>query len=144
MSWNDLMQHAITAKIVATLILLSGAVGFHLLLIITVPIERDANWQQAEEALLRAANEVCAPYLEKARSYMKGLERQHSLDAPGVEPRVQIQLPDPKWIDLVLRTPIPARRRGRMEQEIIKRYLVNWQEAQKSVEESGDTRAGTS
>jgi len=62
--------------------------------IITVPIKADADWQKAEEALLKAANEVCAPYLEKARSYMKGLERQYSLDAPGVEPRVQIQLPE--------------------------------------------------
>jgi hypothetical protein len=55
---------------------------------------------------------------------MKALERQHSLDAPGVEPRVQIQLPEPERVNLVLRLPIPARRRGRLEQELIRRYLV--------------------
>lgn len=92
---------------------------------ITVPIKSSTNWQTAEQALLEAANQVCAPYLEKARRHMRELERHHSLDAPGVEPRVQIQLPEPERLNLVLRFPIPARRRGRLEQELIRRYLLN-------------------
>jgi small-conductance mechanosensitive channel len=93
---------------------------FHTL---TIPMKADDDWEGAEKALLQAAREICDPYVEKARAHLKEMSVRHSLDAPGVEPKVHVLLPEPGKINLMLRVPIPARRKGRTEQAIIRRYL---------------------
>jgi small-conductance mechanosensitive channel len=97
-----------------------GDYVFHL---ITIPIERQDKWQLAEQALLDAANEVCRPYLEMARQSMASLSHHHSLEAPSVDPRVNLQVASSDKINLILRMPVPTRRRGRLEQEVTRRYL---------------------
>jgi len=98
-----------------------GDFVFHL---ITMPIKVESNWKHAEEALLQAANEACAAYLAEAKRNMEKLAAKHSLDYPNVEPRVHIQIVEPEKANLVLRVPVPSRKRGRLEQEISRRYLV--------------------
>jgi small-conductance mechanosensitive channel len=91
--------------------------------IITVPLKAGGDWQRAEEQLLAAANEICAPYLDEVRRYIKGIEAKQAVDTPTVEPRVNVTLPDAEKINLILRVPVPSRRRGRTEQAIVRRYL---------------------
>ena len=93
--------------------------------IIVIPLEVEDDWLAAEQALLDAAKTVCDPHLDEARKYMKELESTHSLDAPGVDPVVHLQVPEPGRIDLHLRVPLPARRKGRLEQAILRQYFLN-------------------
>lgn len=99
---------------------LGGNFVFHL---ITIPLKIESDWEQAEKALLKAADESCASYIAEARTNMEELARRHSLDAPAIEPRVHVQIVEPDKALLVLRTPVPARKRGRIEQDISRRYL---------------------
>lgn len=92
--------------------------------LVTVPIPAEANWSVAEKALLQAATEVCAPYLSKAREAMSSQAMKQSLEEPTIEPRVQIQIVEPDTYQLVLRLPVPSRKRGRIEQQITRRYLL--------------------
>ena len=94
---------------------------FHL---VTVPIQADGDWEVAERSLLQAADEVCAPYLSKAREAMSTQAMKQSLEEPSIEPRVQIQIVEPATYQLVLRLPVPSRKRGRIEQQITRRYLL--------------------
>jgi hypothetical protein len=59
---------------------------------------------------------------------MDELTTNSSLDAPATEPRVQIQLPECDRVNLLLRVPVIARRKGRIEQRIVRRYLELMQE----------------
>lgn len=93
---------------------------FHL---ITIPIGKEHSWEASENALLRAANEVCAPYLDTATRSMKSLSQRHSLEEPSVNPRINVQVAAPDKINLILRMPVPTRQRGRLEQEVTRRYL---------------------
>jgi len=52
------------------------------------------------------------------------LEQTNPLEAPSPDPRVTIQLPEPGKLQLVLRFPAPDRGRSRIEQAILRRYLV--------------------
>lgn len=92
--------------------------------IITVTVKAGEHWQKAESLLLEAANLVCASYLTEARIRMHHISRRHALDAPAVEPRVNLQMPDHDKITFQLRVPVPARRRGRIEADILRRYLT--------------------
>ena len=112
-----------------------GDYVFH---IISVPLKADADWHLAEKALIGDANDICAPILEEARHSMQQLALEHSLDAPSADPRISVRISEPEHINLVLRIPIRAKKRGRIEQEISRKYLLNLEalEANKSVNET--------
>ena len=101
--------------------IMGGDYVFH---IITVTMKNTEDWQIAEQALLEAAQETCRPYLNEAVRHMTSLSRRHALDQPGVEPRINIQIPDHNKITLQLRIPVPSKRRGRMEGEVLRSYLI--------------------
>ena len=91
--------------------------------IITIPLNTDDDWKSAEAILLEAAQEECQTYLEEAKRKMKELEGKMWLDAPSVDPRVTVQLPEPGRINLLLRIPCPSRFPSRLEQAILKKFL---------------------
>lgn len=93
-----------------------------------VPIRNGDDWQRAERVLLDAAKIECAPFMEEAVRQMKLLEQTNLLEAPSPEPRITIQLPESGKIHLVLRFPAPDRGRSRIEQAILRRYLLQMSE----------------
>ena len=95
--------------------------------IVTVPLSTDDNWRHAEQVLLQAGKEEAAPYIEDARNYLKKLEGKQWLDAPSVEPRITIQLPEPGRINLLLRIPCPTQFPSRLEQAILKKFLAEFE-----------------
>jgi small-conductance mechanosensitive channel len=92
--------------------------------VIAVPLAAGEDWQQAEQLLLAAARGECEGFLEDARRHMKRLEDERGLDSPTVEPRVTIDIPEPGKITLLLRVPGPSRRRGPLEQAILRKFLL--------------------
>ena len=89
----------------------------------TLPVKKAPGWHQAEVSVLKIANEVCAPYIEDAKKHFKKLAAKKEFDPPSIEPRVSITIPEPERVNLIVRIPAPFRRKGRIEQEIIHRYL---------------------
>ncbi len=91
---------------------------------LVVPLKTDDDWQKAERTLLEAAKAECAPFMGEAARQMKLLEQANLLEAPSPEPRITIQLPESGKLHLVLRFPAPDRGRSRIEQAILRRYLI--------------------
>ena len=96
---------------------------------LVIPIKTDEGWQRAERTLLEVAKAECAPFMEEAARQMKLLEQTNLLEAPSPEPRITIQLPEAENMHLVLRFPAPDRGRSRIEQSILRRYLIEMTKA---------------
>jgi len=94
--------------------------------VITVPLRIEDDWQTAERLLLEIALAECAPFLDDARRHMQDLEGKAWLDAPSVQPRVNVQIPEPGRVNLLLRIPSPSHRISRLEQAILKRFLSSF------------------
>lgn len=94
------------------------------LYVLSVPLQSTDDWQAAEQALLNAAKVECASFMDQMGRQMKLLEQRNLLEAPSPEPRITIQLPEAGRIHLVLRFPAPDRGRSRVEQAILRRYLI--------------------
>jgi len=90
-----------------------------------VPIKHDEDWHREERILLEAAKSECAPFMDEAMRQMKLLEQTNLLEAPSPEPRIPIQLQESGKVHLVLRFPAPDRGRSRIEQAILRRYLMH-------------------
>lgn len=91
---------------------------------VVIPLTNEDDWQQAERRLLDAAKAECASFMDIASRQMKLLEETNLLEAPSPEPRVTIQLPEAGRVHLVLRYPAPDRGRSRIEQAILRRFLL--------------------
>lgn len=95
----------------------------YVLHIITVPVPWDAEWREAEEALLDVASEVCSSYLEDARAQLKSEAKEQGLDPPNVAPRVTVEIPEAGKLNLLLRVPTETRKKGVIEQRVLRRFL---------------------
>jgi small-conductance mechanosensitive channel len=90
---------------------------------IIIPLAVEDDWQKAERLLLEIANAECAAFLDEARAHMTVLQNKYWFSTPSVEPRVAVEIQDPKRINLLLRIPIPVRQKGPLEQAILRRFL---------------------
>ena len=103
-----------------------------------VPVKGDEDWKEAEKQLLDAANAECLPYLEDAKRHFAKMQRRFSLESTQIEPRISVFQPDPGRINLLVRIPVPARQKGRVEQAILRRYLQTGQYAREVSAPTGD------
>jgi small-conductance mechanosensitive channel len=87
---------------------------------VAVPL---AEWRKAQRLLLEAANEVCFPWLDEARQWLGNRLDRWSVVPVGLEPRVSLHVTGGDQVRLLVRVPVPSRRKGRVEQEILHRYL---------------------
>lgn len=94
--------------------------------VITIQLTTQDDWERAETFLLTMAHEICTPYIHEAQQHMKQLEGKNWLDAPSVEPRITLQLPEPGKITLFLRVPSPAHRTSRTEQTILRQFVSSF------------------
>lgn len=105
------------------------------LLHIKIPMNQKDRWKEAKEILFQVAKEECASYIEQARIKVRSLERSRSIDLPSMEPRVAIQIPSPGLLTIHLRVPCLSHSREKTEQNILLRYLEEFENLQKSEEE---------
>lgn len=84
------------------------------------PLDRKADWKKAEAALLKAADAACSDYIEEARKHFEKFEREKGLDASNADPKVTVQFPSSDDLELLVRLAVPAHRRGRIEQAILR------------------------
>jgi small-conductance mechanosensitive channel len=95
----------------------------YVLHVITVPVPWDAEWSEAQEALLEVAHEVCSDYLDDARQQLQAQAKDKGLDPPNVAPRVTVEIPEASKLNLLLRVPTEPRKKGVIEQRVLRRFL---------------------
>ncbi len=88
-----------------------------------VPVARDSNWSEAENNLLLACTEAQAAYAAEARTYFERRQTERGIESPTLDPKVLIRVDDADKLTLIARLPVPARRKGRIEQTIVHRFL---------------------
>jgi small-conductance mechanosensitive channel len=110
----------------------------YILHLIQVPIALGEDVERAERILLRAADEVAGKYVSEAKTHLQGGEElEPRLQAipgeePQAEPRVLFRVESPSTVMLLLRVPTPARRKGDVEQAILRRFITEWSRVAKA------------
>lgn len=95
----------------------------YVLHVFKIPIKIFDDWRGAETVLLECAREVCAPFLNEAKYHLHRFGEREGIETPSVDPRVSIQFGEVDELYFMVRIPAPGPRTGRIEQEIIRRYL---------------------
>ncbi len=88
-----------------------------------LPLASPDGWAEAEARLLAIATDAAAPHVERAREQMDEVSRRHGLNEFDVRPRVTLHPGGSGGILLLrVRLPTPARERGHLEQEVLRRF----------------------
>ncbi|MBB5190561.1 small-conductance mechanosensitive channel [Silvimonas terrae] len=98
--------------------------GAYVLQTIHIALNRGEDWQTAESALLEAGAAVIAEYMDDLLMHVRELERNYAVDTPPTEPRVRISLDDREAFNLHLQLPVPLGQRARIEQRVLREYLL--------------------
>ncbi len=98
----------------------TGTYVIHLLKIVAEPSE---DLIFLESALLKAALEVCGPWMPEADAHLLRIESRDMVDLPSAEPKVILQLDNVKHATLSLRYACRPNERVKVEQAILRRYL---------------------
>lgn len=88
-----------------------------------LPISCKDDWGRIERHLLQAARDACGEFIDAASRHIARIGRLRGIDVPSAQPKVTLQFPKPDEINLVLRFPVPARAKSRVEQRILRRFL---------------------
>lgn len=88
-----------------------------------VSLPRESDFPQEKRRLLGIASDVTRDYLDEARQHFQAVNRRLDLEVPKVEPRISVELSDAKQMRIAVRVPVPARRKGRIEQRIVAAFL---------------------
>jgi small-conductance mechanosensitive channel len=99
------------------------ATGAYMVNLLNVVVHPSEDLLALEKALLRAANEVCAPWLNEANRHLEYMESIELVDLPSSQPRVLLQLHSAKEYTLALRYACRPNDRVKVEQAILRRYL---------------------
>lgn len=107
-----------------------------------VPIPLDKFWQESERELLAAASQECRPYLSDARAHFERLGQEQGITTLSVEPRISVLIPAADELELVVRIAVPARKKGRFEQAILRQYVAAAAERRAAEDQSPEPGCG--
>jgi len=99
------------------------ATGAFMINILPFALQPTEDLLENEEALLTAANKVCAPWLAEANEHLRRQESRELIDLPSAEPRVLIQMSNAKEYILALRYCCRPNDRVKVEQSLTRLYL---------------------
>lgn len=97
--------------------------GNFVLHVFKIPIKRDLHWKSNVDLLTKIAEEECSGHLEEAKKEFELNAKRQIMEAPKVDPRVHISCADTEKLDLIIRLPTPANKKGKIEQAILMKFI---------------------
>ncbi|MCG5051669.1 MAG: mechanosensitive ion channel family protein [Myxococcales bacterium] len=92
--------------------------------VVAVPLKSAGELPKHRDRLLSIANEVCEPFADDAARALDATAAKHGLPLNFPHPDVLVQAVAPEHVNLLLRVPVPARKRGEVEQTILRRFYA--------------------
>lgn len=99
------------------------ATGMYVVHLLKVVAEPSEDLIALEAALLKAAFDICAPWLSEADAHLQRIESRELVDLPSAEPKVILQLNNVREATLSLRYTCRPNERVKVEQAILRHYL---------------------
>lgn len=89
-----------------------------------VPIPNDSDWKHHFDTMIEVAKESCEKYQDQAYQYFKKITDRRQVEMPKIAPRITLKFKSTAEIDMIVRISAPIHRRGTIEQDIVRQYLV--------------------
>jgi len=108
----------------------------YVLHVFKMPFRRSEDWQEAERCMLAAAQEECSEFIDLARKNFERIGSREGLEVPKVEPRITYRFNSATEVEMIIRIPAPARKKGNIEQAILRSFMKKYSGIGNEQEES--------
>lgn len=98
----------------------------YVLHVFKLSFHRDIDWEEAENCMRDAAMAECEPFIKEAQENMNRISRREGLEVPKAEPRITYRFHGPSELEMIVRVPSPASRKGNIEQMILRRFMQSY------------------
>ena len=88
-----------------------------------IKLERDDNWQLAEQILLDAGNAIISEYAEKMARNAHKMTNNFALEPPLQHAQVRVLMDDINHLSLHLQLPVPLGKSAKIEQRVLREFL---------------------
>lgn len=99
--------------------------GAYVINMLKIAVDPAEDIHALEQILMKAATEVCGPWMEDADRHLQRIESRELMDLPSAEPKVILQLNDVKTATLSLRYTCRPNDRVKVEQTILRLFVTN-------------------
>jgi small-conductance mechanosensitive channel len=97
--------------------------GNFVTLTVHIKLERDDNWQLAEQILLESGNRIISEYADKLERSSRKVAHIYALEMPLQHAQVRVMVDDINFVTLHLQLPVPVGKTHHLEQRIMREYL---------------------
>lgn len=97
--------------------------GSFVTLNVNIKLERDEDWQLAEQILLESSNAIIAEYADKLARNTRKVAYIYALEMPLQDPQVRLMMDDINYVTLHLQLPAPLGKSNQIEQRILRDFL---------------------
>lgn len=91
-----------------------------------VTLNRKEDWKFAENCMMEAANQICGDFIEAAKINMDNIASREGLEVPSANPRITYRFTSANDIEMIVRVPSPANKKGNIEQMILKLFMEKY------------------
>lgn len=95
----------------------------YVLHVFKLAFKRDEDLDLAESCMKEAADKVCSEFVEKAQKNMDQIRFREEIDVPKAEPRITFRFPSSSEVEMIVRIPSPASKKGNLEQAIYREFM---------------------
>ena len=88
-----------------------------------IQLQRDDNWELAEQILLESGNQIISEYADKLARNAHKVTHIYALEAPLQHAHVRLLLNDIDHVSLLLQMPCPFGKSAQIEQRILREFL---------------------
>ena len=87
---------------------------------------RKEDWKFAENCMMEAANQICGDFIEDARINMDNIAKREGLEVPSANPRITYKFTNANDVEMIVRVPSPANKKGNIEQMVLKLFMEKY------------------
>ncbi|MAF77244.1 MAG: hypothetical protein CME63_15585 [Halobacteriovoraceae bacterium] len=99
----------------------------YVLHVFKMAFKRDEDLQFAEKCMKEAADLICGEFVEKAQRNMDQIRVKEEIEVPRAEPRITFRFPNATEVEMIIRIPSPASKKGNLEQAVLREFMKRYQ-----------------
>jgi small-conductance mechanosensitive channel len=98
--------------------------GNFVTLTVHIKLERDDDWETAEQILLDSSNAIISEYAEKLARNSRTIAHIYALEMPLQHAQVRLLMDEINFVTLHLQLPVPLGKANQIEQRILREFLA--------------------
>ena len=98
----------------------------YVLHVFKMAFKRDEDLEFAEKCMKESADQICGEFVDKAQRHIEMIRFKEEIEVPNAEPRITFRFPNATEVEMIIRIPSPAAKKGNLEQAVLREFMKRY------------------